>query len=269
MEFLKKNYEKVILSVVLLGLAVAAGLLLTQVAEENRRLEDVRNLNLTTAPQELEPMDTSTNLALMNRIQRVAPVVLSGTNNLFNPVTWQRRGDNRMVRIDTGAEVGPQALKIEETKPLYFRVSFAGRNEQGGITQYSFKIQREGATRPGDRGLVTRAFTTVGSDNAGLLLREMRPPQEPTEFVFESTDDKSEVLVGVGRDFERVMGYLVTLRYEPDNRLFREKRVNDTLNLDGETYKIVAITESSVTVEAPNRKRTTVTTESAPGTESP
>ena len=110
MEFLKKNYEKVILSVVLLGLAVAAGLLLTQVAEENRRLEDIRNLNLTTAPQELEPMDTSTNLTYLGRIQRSVPVVLSGTNNLFNPVTWQRRGDNRLEKLDTGQEADRKSV---------------------------------------------------------------------------------------------------------------------------------------------------------------
>jgi hypothetical protein len=262
MEFLKKNYEKVILSVVLLGLAVAAGLLLTRVAEENRRLEEIRTLNLTTTPQELDSMDTSTNLALLSRVQRSNRVVLTGTNNLFNPVTWQRR-ENRLAKIDTGAEEGPRALQIVETKPLYFRVSFVGRNDQGGFPQYSFRIQREGAARPADRAVVTRSFTSVGSDNAGLRLRELRPVEEPTEFVFEVAEDRTQVVVGPGRDFERVMGYLATLRYDPESRTFRDKRVDETISLDGTTYKIVAITEASVTVEAPNKARTTVTTEPA------
>jgi hypothetical protein len=270
MEFLKKNYEKVILSVVLLGLAIAAGLLLTRVADENRRVDEIRQLNLTATPQELESMETSTNLALLNRMQRSNRVVLTGTNNLFNPVLWQRRGpDDRPLKIETGAEVGPRALEILETKPLYFRVSFVGRSDQGGNTQYSFRIQREGASRPSDRRAATLSFIRVGSDNAGLRLRELRPPEEPTEFVFEAAEDRSQVVVGVNRDFERVMGYLATLRYEPDNRTFRDKRVDDTISLDGTPYKIVAISETSVTVEAPNKARTTVTTKPASVAESP
>jgi hypothetical protein len=267
MEFLKKNYEKVVLSVVLLGLAVAAGLLLTQVADENRRLDDARNLNLTTVPQELEPMDTSTNLTLLARIQRREPVVLSGTNNLFNPVIWQRRGDNRPEKIETGAEVGPQALQIIETKPLYMRVSYVGRSISGGIPQYSFKIEREGALRFADRS-TTRAFTSVGGRNAGLRLRDMQPPEQPTEFVLE-LEDNTQMVVGPGKDFERITGYLVTLRYEPDGRVHRDKKVGDKISVDNENYKIVAITETSVTVEAPNTKRTTVTTETASAAQSP
>jgi hypothetical protein len=69
------------------------GALLKQVADENRRLEDIRNLNLTTAPQELAPMDTSTNLTLLARIQRRERWCCPGPTICFNPVTWQRRGD--------------------------------------------------------------------------------------------------------------------------------------------------------------------------------
>ncbi len=268
MEFLKKNYEKVVLSVVLLGLAVAAGLLLTQVADENRRLDDIRNLNLTTAPQELVPMDTTTNLNLLARMQRHEALVLSGTNNLFNPVIWQRR-DDRLMKIPSGEEIGPRALQIVETKPLYLRIAYVGQTESGGLTQYSFRIQRESATRPGDRAPTTRAFTGVGVQSAGLLLREMRPAEQPTEFVLEMIEDKTQVVVGPGKDYDKVTGYLATLRYAPDNRVYHEKRVGDTLSVDNETYKIVAITETSVTVEAPNRKRTTITSDTASTSPSP
>jgi hypothetical protein len=55
----------------------------------------------------------------------------------------------------------------------------------------------------------------------------MRPPEQPTEFVLESLDDKVQMVVSAGKDYESVAGYLVTLRYGPDNRLHRDKRVND------------------------------------------
>jgi hypothetical protein len=268
MEFFKKNYEKVVLSVVLLGLAVAAGLLLKQVADENRRLDDIRNLNLRTAPQELAPMDTTTNLTVLARMQRHERVVLTGTNNLFNPVVWLQRGDQR-DKIESGLEVGPAALEIVETKPLYLRVTYLGRNESGGVPQYSFRIQREAAAKASDRAPMTRAFTKEGIQSAGLLLREMRPPEQPTEFVLESLDDKLQMVVSTGNQYESVAGYLVTLRYAPDNRTLRDKRVGESIQLDGENYKIVAITEDTVTVEAPNRLRTTLKAEKSPAAKTP
>ena len=43
MDFLKKHYEKVLLGVVLLGLAVAVAFLPFKIASEKQKLEDMRN----------------------------------------------------------------------------------------------------------------------------------------------------------------------------------------------------------------------------------
>ena len=95
------------------------------------------------------------------------------------------------------------------------------------------------------------------------------PAEKPTEFVFESLDDKTQFVVVEGKDYEKPMGYLVTLRYDPDNRQYRDKRVDEKISVDGENYTIVTTTENSVTVEAPNRKRPTITVGGAAETSSP
>jgi hypothetical protein len=41
MDFLKKNYEKILLGVVLLGLAVAVGFLPFKIASEKQKLKDM------------------------------------------------------------------------------------------------------------------------------------------------------------------------------------------------------------------------------------
>jgi hypothetical protein len=256
MEFLKKNYEKVILSVVLLGLAVAAALLLKQVADEKVRLDEIRRLNLTTAPKDLEPTDVSTNLATLARVQRPTPVVLQGTNNLFNPVQWRKLPDDRLVKMATGNEIGPGALQILTVRPLYLRISYEGESGSGDTTQYKFRIEREAEKTAGARRPETLSFTSVGRPNKGMLLREMRPPEKPTEFVLELLDSKTQVLVSAGKPYERVAGYTADLRYESIN--WKDRRIEDRLMFAGDTNKIVAITETNVTVEASNRKRTTV-----------
>lgn len=273
MEFLnilKKHYEKVILSVVLLGLAIAAAMLLLRVAEERERLDRFRNLPPASAPRALESTDVSTNITTLARLQRPDPVVLQGTNNLFNPVQWQRRTDGRLDKIVTGDETGPGALRITNIKPLYTTISFEGEQRTGGLIQYQFRIQREAAPTAAGRREVTRSFTSVGSRNAGLALKEMRPRNEPHEFVFESIDEKAEILVTRDQPYRAVAGYTADLRYEPERRAFpADRRIGDTLRFAGDDNKIVAITATNVTVEASNRKRTTISYDATAPTLSP
>jgi hypothetical protein len=266
MEFLnilKKHYEKVILSVVLLGLAIAAAMLLLRVAAERERLDEVRRMNLVTAPRAIEPTDVSTNLIVLNRLQNPTPVVLHGTNNLFNPVQWQRRADQRLDKIVTGDETGPGALRITEIKPLYLLISFEGEIRTADLLQYQFRVERQAAASVAERRAVTRSFTSVGSRNAGLLLREMHPRDEPREFVFESLDDKAEIRVTRDEPHRSVAGFAVDLRYEPERRTFVDRRIGDSLRFAGDENKIVAITATNVTVEASNRKRTTIAYDAA------
>jgi hypothetical protein len=258
MEFLKKNYEKVILSVVLLGLAVAAGLLLKQVADERKRLDDISRMDLTTQPKELEPADISTNLVFLGRLQRPGRLVLSGTNNLFNPVEWRQVGDGRPVKVATGRELGAGALQITRVTNLFLKISYEGQTGAGDTVQYRFRVEREAERSQAGRRPVTLSFAAVGSRVGGLLLRSVRPPEKPVAFTLELLDDKAQVVVGDGKDYRRVAGYMVDLRYEPERLSWQNRRLDDRLVFAGETNKIVAITETNVTVEASNRKRTTV-----------
>jgi hypothetical protein len=61
MEFLRKHYEKIILSVVLLGLAVAAALLPMMVSRERSALEELERDIRQTPPKPLKASDLSTN----------------------------------------------------------------------------------------------------------------------------------------------------------------------------------------------------------------
>ena len=90
MDFLKKHYEKIILGVVLLGLAVAVAFIPFKVGSERKELEDKR---LSLIPRSVKPL---TNLDLTvpeTAIKRAAaPVALdfSSTHRLFNPMPWQK-----------------------------------------------------------------------------------------------------------------------------------------------------------------------------------
>jgi hypothetical protein len=87
----------------------------------------------------------------------------------------------------------------------------------------------------------------------------MRPPQNPTEFVFELVEGNEVITVSRETPFKRIAGYMVDLKYDPEKLAFNDKRVGDALSFGGETHKIVAITETNITVATtPNNKRTTI-----------
>lgn len=258
MEFLKNNYEKVILSVVLLGLAVAAALLPIWVAREKRALEEADNLITQTERKELKPVNLTTNEIVLQRLAKATALHLSGEHNLFNPVSWQRMRDGHIMPIRTGREIGPSALAITKITPLYLRIEYDGPAPSTDTVQYRFRVTRETEKSAGKR-ITTVSATPGGSKNQVFMLKDARPKDNPVDFLLELSDTKEQVTMAKDRPYVSVAGFLVDLKYGPDSLSFPGKRVGDILVFAGDTNKIVAITETNVTVAAAsNTKRTTV-----------
>jgi len=259
MEFLKNNYEKVILSVVLLGLAAAAVLLLASVDSEKRALEEIESGIVATKPKGLKPIDLSTDEAALQRLLKAASLRLVGEHNLFNPVTWKKMPDGRLLALRTGKEIGPGALVITRIHPLYLRIEFEGPVRSADTVQYRFRVTRDAEKSASKRIPTTFSVASLEGKNSVFVLKDMKPKEDPAEFVLELSEDKSRVVVTKDKPYSPVVGYAADLRYEQEKLSFRGKRVGDSLVFGGETNKIVAITATNVTVRAESTtKRTTV-----------
>src|SRR4051812_26376575 len=110
MEFLKKHYEKILLSIVLLGVAIAAGWLPFAIAEAKIVL-DARTKTLP-APKLVKPIDLTSNEAAVSRLKEATVLSFSGAHNLFNPVVWKQKFDGTLLKVTTGNEIGLKALNI-------------------------------------------------------------------------------------------------------------------------------------------------------------
>src|SRR6516225_2202117 len=118
MDFLKKHYEKVLLGVVLLGLAVAVAFLPFKIASERQKLEDARN-NLTHPKvQPLTNLDLTMAEGALKRAAAPMTVDFSTSNKLFNPVQWQQAVDKHLIKVDDSS-IGPKAVVITKIAPLY------------------------------------------------------------------------------------------------------------------------------------------------------
>lgn len=257
MEFLKNNYEKVLLAIVLLGGTIAACLLPVIISSKRTALE---NMIVTTVPhvKELPKLDMTVEDASLQREQTAFALDFTTKHNLFNPVTWKKLADGRLLKEVTGNEEGPDALVVTNIRPLLLEIKFTGTNASG----YSLSIERQAAAR---EDLRHRSSFISKEHNTDLLtlLQVNGPPDKPTQLIFEwneAGDMKGDTItVGPDKPFRKVEAYAADLKYPPDNnKIWTDRRVGSELTFANARYKIVAISPTNVVVLAEsNNKKTT------------
>ncbi len=256
MDFIKKHYEKLVLSVVLLAVAVAAFLLVVEVGNVKQMLADQLQQRTTTKGTPLQPVDLSTNQAVVNRLAKRVQFSLDGDHNTFNPGTWDKSGDG--FRRKPG-RAGLAGLAITRITPLNLVVVFKGVAGTSESPRYQISITKEYEKVPGQRrpNITSLEAGTKDTRLIPLQLIEVRGPKaDPSELVCELIDNRERFVISRDKEFRKAFGFSADLRSE--GRDFLAKRVDDSLVLAGVTYKIVAIGKDELVVSAPNQVRTTI-----------
>jgi len=257
MDFLKRHYEKIILIVVLLGLAGAAAWLplATSRAKEQLSALDVG----AVTPKAYKPADLSTNMAAMQKEKTPATFSFSGDHNVFNPVTWKQRYDGEIFVIPTSNDA--DIVKILKIYPLRMVISFEKILPSGtfhlGVVQEA--LQKFPVPK-------TAQYADMNSTNKLFVLREARGSQSETnDLLIELADTREKVLVSKNNPYVRTNGYAADLRYDPESKTMKDVRVNDILTFGGDSYKVIALTRNEVRVLAnSNQKPTTIRWTGAP-----
>ncbi len=258
MEYLKKHYEKIILTVVLLGLAAASGYIVFEVGKVQQFLAENEQKIIKTTPKPLKPVALASNEALLQRLSN--PTTLTFKDHLvFNPVVWQKMPDGQLRKIMPGAPGGPGALVALRINPLYLSIAYEGTNASGETLRYQFGVTREAEKSPAKRRK-TPYYTKVGEKNDMFALKEIKgPAEDPNEFTLELKEGGVLVKVTKEKGFQRVAGYTVDLSYPPEKKTFNGKRQEEKIQFAGEEYIIVAITEHEVVLSSKSTtKRTTI-----------
>ena len=253
-DFLKKHYEKIILCLVLLGLAGAA-LRMNSIIQKVR--DELPPVDTTppakTAP--LPPVDISADEKALTQITNPPAVVLSGEHNLFNPVTWKRKGTNELIKI---VKTGPDALILTNTVPLYTVITY---DRPTGSPVYVMTWIQHVDIRQNRRGTVERSRLNEKGKMVPYIVRGIKgADNDPSEINLEIIDTgETNVWVSTNSPYKRVDSYMADLRYDPDPTVSLNKKVvNDQFKLDNDPYKIVEITNNAARVQS---ERTTKVTE--------
>src|SRR3954470_14173877 len=98
MQFLKNHYEKILLSLVLLGLAGAAVWLPFAIDQAKK---DLAVLTTTLPPKkEIKSPNLVTNIAVLEKFKNPSTLELGSPHLVFNPVIWkQSMADGKLTKI--------------------------------------------------------------------------------------------------------------------------------------------------------------------------
>ncbi len=99
MQFIKRNYEKIILSLVLLGLVGVLAFMPVLIFYDQQQMRTLRETVIPRKVETLPPLNLSRQDTVQARLKSPYELDFSATNKLFNPVRWQKSADGKLIRL--------------------------------------------------------------------------------------------------------------------------------------------------------------------------
>jgi hypothetical protein len=258
MDFVKKHYEKIILSAVLLGVVGFLAFLPFVISNDQQRQKEMGDQVVSPRVTPLPPLDLTRQTNALERLLSPANFDFSTTNKLFNPVVWKKAANGEWMKIKTGNEV-VEAAAVTKITPLYLIVSFDSVETNGIAPRYVVGIERSAAPNPAMRHK-RQHYISKGEKNDAFALVDVKgAPENPDQLVLKLADTGETVVIASDKPFQRVDGYAADLKYDPENKKFPGRRVGWPLSFGGEDYIVVAIDAQGVILSnQSNQKKTTL-----------
>jgi hypothetical protein len=247
MQFLKKNYEKIVLAVVVIAALGIVAFLPLMVSHEKQKLDDLENVAVPKNPKPLPPLDLSKEDAFLKQAQTPVTLNLAEPHKIFNPVRWQLTASRTLLRNPAGEEI--KNLKITKISPLYEVYSLASVSVSAGLpTHYGIGIKHEAAASVSQRSVKITYAAMDQTTNNFTVVAQQGPEDDPTGVTLKLSDTGETATITKDKPYQRVEGYLADLVYVPENKTFLNKRKTDSAPIcfANECYKIVDIEESEV-----------------------
>ena len=266
-EVFRNHYEKIVLTMVLVGLALAVLFVYQAGQREEEAIATSLEEIFVRKPRPVDPIDLTNAVGMLQRHQTPLQVSLSAGHNFANPVKWKRRPDGTLLKIADDKVVGWDKMFITRISPLNFTITLDKVPSPGG---YFLGLTRESAEHPvyrKKRSIFSKLNETNKFLDKLVVLREIKGPLEkPDELVIEFADTNEKFTIGPEKPFERIEGYEADLKHELTSQSFTNLRVGSMIKFLSDDYTIAAITENEVIASAvANEKRYTVS-QRAPGT---
>ena len=250
MDFLKKHYEKIVLGVVLIGLAVAVAVLPFFISSEKAKLADMKSAVLHPKVKPLTNLDLSVSEQALKRMATPAVIDFGPPNRLFNPMPWQKAADAHLVLRES---VGPSRVVVTNIVPLYLVLTLDSVTPSDAGPKYVIGIEKQAAATAGQRNKRQSLCSTnpPTKDDTFTMVDVKGKPDDPSQIIVQLNDSGDKAVITKDQPFRRVDGYMADLHYDLEKKNWQHKRVNSgPISLNGEDYNIVAINQNEVVLSA-------------------
>ena len=270
MDFVKKHYEKILHSVVLLGLVGALAFLPFLIINDQDAARRMREGIFHGRVDPLPALNLTKETNVSARLQSPYKLDFSTTNKLFNPLPWQRRTDGTLVPVKIGL-IGSEAAVVTKITPLCLVLTLDSieTNELGA--RYVVSMERQAAVSPAQRGKRQHYASInekVGEKNDGFTLKEVNgSPADPgtLKLILQLSDTGERATLSRDNPFRRTDAYSADLKYDPEGKKWQGQRIGADLKFAGDDNIIVAISQDAVIMLAKsNQKKTTLTYSPSP-----
>lgn len=261
----KAHYEKVSLGVVLLALLVMAVLEFLSVRAVRMELSvDPMASMVGVGGGRAKPIEFTNQAELLRMAKEPVPFDLNKGHYVFNPGLWKAYS-NTVIRVKSGKEFGIGALVVTNIAPITLRLTakVTGTEDR---PNYSIQGYDELPAPIGQRIQRSLVVTSVPVK----IVEQFGVPQNTVSVIlhgakgdFDSQRVALDLELRYGGETNRVRllqnqtnsylrGYTASMVYTPANRTelnvaFRQKRVGTQIQLDGEAYTILEMTENKIT----------------------
>ncbi len=256
MEFLKKNYEKIVLSLVLAGLLGLLVFLPFYISADKQKIADLIETYVNPRVSALTNLDLSTQQFVVKRLKTPLNLDLETGNKLFNPLVWQKTLDGRMFPITTGNEIGPRAAAVTSIVPLCYLVTLDAvvTNELGA--RYTIGVERQAAELK--KRKKTQRYVSAGEKPNDLfaVVEVKGAPDNPEAIVLKLGDTGELATLSQSKPFRRVDAYAADFKYDLDKKVFRDCRINTKVSFGGTEYVVADVNQKElILVDQSNQKK--------------
>jgi hypothetical protein len=260
MSFIKKNYEKVLLGAVLLGLVGTLLFLPVMITADQNKAQAMRDSLIHPPPKPLPALDMSHETNVLNQVELPFEIDFETTNRLFNPMEWRKTPDGRLFPIKTGSDDGPGAIKVTRLIPLYFvlKLDSVEPANQFSPARYVISVQRQNAAMPSQRNAHPH-YISIGEKNEAFSLVSVTGPANDPQLAVQVADTGETVNLSKSKPYQRVSGYAADLAYPLLGKKWNDQRLDSNLKIDTGDYIVVVIDANEVVISAEsNQKKTTL-----------
>jgi hypothetical protein len=269
MEFLKSHYEKIILGVVLLLMAVGAVVLVLEVGSVQEELDKFKK-NPVGGGGKPPPPENFTNLVkVLQQAANPPTVEFTKVHKVFNPDTWYVDTNGNLI---AGTNVGVGRLVVQSITPMQLKLWFDSIGGTPGRETVRINVIREFAPTPQEQAKksLTLSLTSTNIQNTldtksklQIFAREIGGTPENPEVKLELIDpakDPFNFTVSKTQGYTNVAEYVAFIIYPVEsNFVWRAARKGQPMSFAGDTNIVVDITASNVVVRAvSNDKHTTI-----------